>query len=219
MAKAAKRAGNETSEGKIKVVADGSAVYIAVVGCETDFVARNDTFDEMLNRFIELRKAAGTDAEAIEKAESLKTTEYTLKVGENMKIVTLTKIEGPVIGTYVHFNSKSAAVVVARAGTDAEKLSKVAMHVVASQPQVVRPEDISAEFVEKEREISLAQMKDDPKNAGKPAEILSKIIEGKMAKLKEENALETQPFVMSPDQKVRDFIGTGNVISFCRFSI
>lgn len=219
IAKAAKRAGNETSEGKIKIVVEGTVAYVAVVTCETDFVARNETFEEMLTKFIELRKEAASDEAALAQAEELKASEYTLKVGENIVIRTLTKVEGDVIASYVHSNFKNGAVVVAKAGTDADNLKLVAMHVVASQPQVCRPEDVPADFVQKEREIALAQMQEDPKNAGKPADILSKIIEGKMAKLKEENALETQPFVVNPDQKVHDFIGAGNVVSFQKFSI
>ncbi len=219
IAKAAKRAGNETSEGKIKIDIEGNAAYVAVVTCETDFVARNETFEEMLSAFIAIRKASSSDAEALEKAEALKASEYTLKVGENLVIKTLSKVEGDVLASYVHSNFKNGALVVAKAGTDAEALKMVAMHVVASQPLVCRPEDVDAEFVAKEREIALAQMQEDPKNAGKPADILSKIIEGKMAKLKEENALETQPFVVNPDQKVRDFIGAGNVVSFQKYSI
>lgn len=219
IAKAAKRAGNETSEGKIKIVVEETVAYVAVVTCETDFVARNETFEEMLTKFIELRKAAASDEAALAQAEELKASEYTLKVGENIVIRTLTKVEGDVIASYVHSNFKNGAVVVAKAGTDVDNLKLVAMHVVASQPQVCRPEDVPADFVEKEREIALAQMQEDPKNAGKPADILSKIIEGKMAKLKEENALETQPFVVNPDQKVRDFIGAGNVVSFQKYSI
>ncbi len=219
MAKAAKRAGNETSEGKIQIEIDGNAAYVAVVGCETDFVARNETFGEMVSKFIELRKASATDDDAIAKAEDLKAAEYTLKVGENIRIITLTKIEGDVLASYVHSNFKNAALVVAKAGTDADKLKQVAMHVVASQPQVCRPEDVSADFIEKEKEIALAQMQQDPKNAGKPADILAKIIDGKVAKLREENALETQPFVMDSGMKVRDFIGAGAVTAFHKFSI
>lgn len=219
LAKAAKRAGNETNEGKIKIVAEGNIAYVAVVTCETDFVARNETFDGMLTHFIDLRKAESSDEAAIAKAEELKASEYTLKVGENMQIRTLTKIEGEVIASYVHSNAKNAAVVVAKAGTDADKLKQVAMHVVASNPQVVSPNDISDEIVAKEKEIQLAIMQQDPKNAGKPAEILEKIIDGKMTKFREENALLTQPFVVNPDQKVGDFIGKDSIVAFYRYSI
>lgn len=192
---------------------------MAVVTCETDFVARNETFDAMLSHFIDIRKASASDEEAIAKAEELKASEYTLKVGENMVIKALTEITGDVIASYVHSNWKNASIVVAKSGTEADKLKQVAMHVVASNPQVVSPTDISDDIVSKEREIQLEIMKQDPKNAGKPDEILAKIIEGKMTKFREENALLTQPFVVNPDQKVGEFIGSGNVVSFVRYSI
>jgi len=219
LAKAAKRAGNETSEGKIKIVTEGNVAYVAVVSCETDFVARNETFDAMLGHFIDIRKASSDDASAIAQAEELKASEYTLKVGENMQIRTLTKIEGEVIANYVHSNAKNAAVVVAKAGTDADILKQVAMHVVASNPQVLSPSDISEDIVAKEKEIQLAIMKEDPKNAGKPDDILTKIIEGKMTKFREENALLTQPFVINPDQKVGDAIGKDSIVAFYRYAI
>lgn len=219
LAKAAKRAGNETNEGKIRIETDGKIAYIAVVTCETDFVARNETFDQMLGAFIEIRKSASNDEEAIFVAEELKASEYTLKVGENMVIKTLTKIEWPVVVNYVHSNFKNAAVIVAKEGTDTNDLKQVAMHVVATNPQVLSPNDISLEVIEKEKDIQLAIMKEDPKNAGKPEEILTKIIEGKMTKFREENALLSQPFVVNPDQKVGDFIGKDTITAFYRYSI
>ena len=218
IAKASKRADNATHEGKIKILTEGSIAYIVSVACETDFVSRNEMFDEMLNRMTDALKASSTDAEALEKAEAIK-SEYTLKIGENMRILKLTKVTGPVIGTYIHSNSKVASLLIANAGTDIEKLKQVAMHVVASQPLVVSPNDIDATVVAKEKEIQLELMKNDPKNAGKPTDILEKIIEGKMTKFKEENALLTQPFVMNPDQKVQDFIGASSIVSFERFAI
>lgn len=136
-----------------------------------------------------------------------------------MVIKALAKIEGDVIASYVHSNFKNAAVVVARAGTDADKLKQVAMHVVAMNPQVVSPSDISEDVVNKEREIQLAMMKEDPKNAGKPDDILTKIIDGKMKKFREENALLTQAFVVNPDQSVGEFIGSDAIVAFFRYAI
>ncbi len=219
IAKAAKRSGNEMSEGRIKILTEGNDVYVVSVSCETDFVSRNETFEGMLDTFIEIRKNSADDAAAIEKAEALKASEFTLKVGENMKILTLTKISGPVIASYVHTNFKQGAVLVAKAGTDPEKLKMVAMHVVATQPQVVSPNDVPQAFVDKEMEIALELMKQDPKNAGKPADILQKIVAGKMAKIKDENALLSQAFVVSPNQKVGDFIGMDSVVSFEKYNI
>lgn len=136
-----------------------------------------------------------------------------------MQIKALTKIEGAVIATYTHSNYKNAAVIVAKAGTDTDVLKQVAMHVVASNPQVLSPNDISEDIVAREKEIQLAIMKEDPKNATKPDDILTKIIEGKMTKFREENALLTQPFVVNPDQKVGDAIGKDSIIAFYRYAI
>ena len=218
IAKAAKRAENTTSEGKIMIESDGSTAYAVSVSCETDFVSRNDVFGGMLKDFIAMLKNSATDAEALEKAEASK-SDFVLKIGENLKINALQKFSGAVIEYYVHSNGKVASIVVAKEGTDREKLKQVAMHVTATNPEVLSPSDIPADLIAKEREIALAQMQDDPKNASKPAEILEKIIEGKMTKFREENALLTQQFVVNPDVKVGDFIGKDSVVSFKRFAI
>ena len=216
-----KRADRDAKEGVvIAMVSDDNKRGVVVrLSCETDFVSRNETFEAMLSHFIDIRKASATDEEAITKAEDLKASEYTLKVGENMQIRTLTKIEGDVIASYVHSNFKNGAVVVAKTGTNPDNLKQVAMHVVASNPQVLSPSDISEDIVTKEKDIQLAMMKEDPKNAGKPEEILTKIIEGKMTKFREENALLTQPFVVNPDVKVGDFIGKDAIVAFYRYTI
>lgn len=218
IAKAAKRAENVTSEGKVKVRVAGNTAYVAVIGCETDFVSRNPAFDEMVEKFLDIRVASASDEAALASVEAIR-GDYVLRIGENIRIITLTAVSGDAFGVYVHSNMKVGAVVVAKAGTDTEKLKQVAMHVVASNPEVLSPDDISDATIAKEKDIQLALMQEDPKNAGKPTEILEKIIEGKMTKFREENALLTQPFVINPDQKVRDFIGADTLVSFARFAI
>lgn len=219
LSKAAKRAGNETSEGKIKMVVEWNATYIVVVSCETDFVARNETFEEMLTKFIAIRKASTSDEEALAKAEELKAWEYTLKVGENLQIKTLTKIEGDVIATYVHSNFKNGAIVVAKAGTDGDKLKQVAMHITATNPEYLSPNDVPVDAVEKEKAIQLEMMQADPKMAGKPQQVLDNILTGKLAKFKDEASLLEQQFVVNPDIKVKDFIGADTIVKFYRYSI
>lgn len=219
IAKAAKRADNETKEWKIKIENNWKVAYVVAVSCETDFVSRNAAFGEMLDKFLEIRKSASSDESAMTDAEVLKSTEYQLKVGENMRTLALSKFEWDVVESYVHSNNKVAAVVVAKAGTDVEKLKQVAMHITATNPDVLSPNDITDEVVAKEKEIQLELMKQDPKNTGKPAEIMIKIIDGKMTKFREENALLTQQFVVNPDLKVKDFIGENSIVSFKRFAI
>lgn len=218
IAKAAKRADNATAEGRIMIESDGKTAYAVSVSCETDFVSRNDVFGGMLSDFITILKNSASSAEALEKAEASK-SDFVLKIGENLKINALEKYSGDVIEFYVHSNGKVASLVVAKEGTDREKLKQVAMHITATNPEVLSPTDIGEDLIAKEKEIALAQMKDDPKNAGKSEEILAKIIDGKMTKFREENALLTQPFVVNPDVKVGEFIGKDAIVSFKRFAI
>lgn len=219
LSKAAKRAGNETSEGKIKMVTEWNSLYVVVVSCETDFVARNETFEEMLSKFIEIRKTSASDEEALAKAEELKAGEYTMKVGENLQIRTLTKIEGDVIASYVHSNFKNGAILIAKAGTDADKLKQVAMHVTAANPEYLASSDVSPEAVAKETALQQEMMQADPKMAGKPAQVLESILAGKIAKFKDESSLLEQQFVVNPDLKVKDFIGADSILKFYRYSI
>jgi len=130
----------------------------------------------MLDKFLEALKSTGDETTALTKCEEIK-SDYVLKIGENLKILALNIVSGDAIESYVHSNGKLAAVVTAKAGTDAEKLKQVAMHVVATNPEVMSPADMPADVVAKEKEIQLEQMKQDPKNANKPADILEKIIE------------------------------------------
>ncbi len=219
IAKAAKRADNVTKEWKIKIEVNWNTAYIVAISCETDFVSKNDTFWEMVSKIMEILKSNPDETEAMKQAEDLKSSEYQLKIGENMKIKTMTKITGEAISYYVHMNNKVASIVIWKIWTDLEKLRQVAMHVAAMNPDVLSPENISEEIITKEKEIQLELMKQDPKNANKPADIMEKIIDGKMSKFREENALLTQQFVINPEVKVKDFIGVDSIISFKRFSI
>jgi elongation factor Ts len=93
------------------------------------------------------------------------------------------------------------------------------MHITAARPEYLSPDEISAEVVEKEQQIQLEIMKNDPKMANKPDEVLLKIIEGKMGKFKSEISLLEQEFVMDPSMKIKDFIGADALVSFTRYSI
>ncbi|MEN8252310.1 MAG: translation elongation factor Ts [Patescibacteria group bacterium] len=115
-----------------------------------------------------------------------------------------------IIGTYVHSNQKVGAMVKVLCETDFVAMNEdfqafandIAMHITASEPQCVNPEDVDADFVAKEREIWTEQLKGE----GKPADIMEKIMEGKEKKLREESALLSQPFVKNPDQTVEDLM-------------
>ena len=138
---------------------------------------------------------------------------------ENLQVSNYEIIEWDVLAPYVHSNAKLAALIVAKAWTDAEKAKQIAMHVTAANPEYLSPDDISSEVVEKEKSIQLEIMKNDPKMWNKPDDVLLKIIEGKMWKFKSEISLLEQAFVMDPNVKVKNFIGEGNIVSFKRYSI
>jgi len=217
LAKAAKKADRETFEGGIKIITEGGKAYVVSVSCETDFLANSDKFKAMLVKVAEFLKENGESSK--EQAQEFINSNYALEMGENLQVSNYSIYEGWIAAEYVHSNGKLASLIIASASTDAEKAKQVAMHVVASNPEFLKADDISDEVVEKEKAIQLEMMKNDPKMEGKPDEVLLKIIEGKMGKFKSEISLLEQPFVMNPDQKVKEFIGADSITAFYRFSI
>jgi elongation factor Ts len=142
------------------------------------------------------------------------------KIGENISVRRFQIVEAPaVVGAYLH-GSRIGALVAMKSGDDAVA-KDIAMHVAAINPARVSAAEVPAEEVAKEREIQLEQAKNDPKNAGKPEEILTKIIEGKIRKWLNEITLLGQPFVKDPDQTVEKYLkqAGGEVASFARYEV
>ena len=217
LAKAAKKADRETLEWWIRILTEGGKAYVVSVSCETDFLANSDRFKTMLDDVVNFLKDNGADSK--EAAQEFINKNYALEMGENLQVSNYSIYEGWVASAYVHSNGKLAALIVANAWTDEEKAKQVAMHVTATNPDFLSADDISDEVVEKEKSIQLEMMKNDPKMAGKPDEVLLKIIEGKMGKFKSEISLLEQDFVMDPNVKVKNFIGEKSITAFYRFSI
>ena len=201
LAKAAKKADRETFEGGLRIVVEGNKAYVVSVSCETDFLANSDRFKTMLADVVEFLKNNGADSK--EAAQEFINKNYALEMGENLQVSHYEIFEGDVLAPYVHSNSKLAALVIAKAGTDVEKAKQVAMHVTAANPEYLSADDISEEVVAKEKNIQLEIMKNDPK----------------MGKFKSEISLLEQDFVIDPSVKVKNFIGENNIVSFKRFSI
>jgi elongation factor Ts len=135
------------------------------------------------------------------------------------------------IGTYIHSNGKIGVMVEVNCETDfvarnegfQSFVKDIAMHIAAAAPVCVDKDDMPQDFIAKEREIALAQMKEDPKMAGKPQAVLDKIIEGKVAKIYDEQCLMGQKFVKNPDISIKDYVSLtvgkiGENISIARFS-
>lgn len=218
IAKAGKRSENATKEGIIKIKHEGDKAYIASLTCETDFVARTDNFSNFVSELTEVLIKAGNVEEA-KAAFTPRMSDIIQQTGENVVFGPLDVIEAPVLGIYVHSNNKIAAVVTAKAGADAEKIRQVAMHVAASNPSSLRVTDFPVDIVAHEREVQSDAMKQDPKMAGKPDNVLAGILEGKMKKFVEEGTLLTQPFVIDPSQTVEQYLGGDILESFYRYSI
>lgn len=217
LSKAAKKADRETFEGGIKIAVEWNKAYVVSVSCETDFLANSDKFKAMLDKVVEFLKEHWVDSKS--DAQEFINKNYALEMWENLQISNYEIIEGDLVASYVHSNSKLAALIVAKAGTDAEKAKQVAMHVTAASPEYLSPDEIPNDTIEREKSIQLEIMKNDPKMWNKTDDVLLKIIEGKIWKFKSEISLLEQEFVMDPSVKVKNFIWEGNIVSFKRYSI
>lgn len=194
--KAAKKVERATKEGVIAMAKDSGKLALVAIACETDFVARNQDFINTVNSFADELLNKKVDEFKVWADQKIK-DELVVKIGENIQIASAELIEGNVIGTYLHSNKKTAGVVVLSAG-DEGLANDLAMQVVAMSPKYIAPSDIPAEELEKEKEIYREQMK----NEGKPAEIIEKIINGKLQKYYEENCLLNQAFIKDEEKKV-----------------
>lgn len=216
--KAAKKAGRTAADGVVAVkVGEGFGVMVEV-NSETDFVARDDSFLAFVNRVAEQAFATRQDDVAALMVGELETAREALvqKIGENIGVRRIAKLEAPVVGTYVHSNNR-IAVLTALSGGDQELAKDIAMHVAAVNPQVLKPEDMSAEVVAAEKDIYIAQAAE----SGKPAEIIEKMVSGRVSKFLAENSLLEQPFVKDPDTKVGKLVKAAGaeVLAFVRFEV
>jgi len=240
LATLAKRAERETSEGLVVLVEGNNWASLSTLCCETDFVARSDPFRELVDALIDGIKESKPDSgpENILKT-SVKgkkygdiITETVSKTGEKLQVCDYERyvLSGPGrIGTYIHFNGKVGAMVEIDTDTDATAksdaigkiASDIAMHITATKPLALDEKGISAETIEQEKSIVAAQIK------GKPANIIEKIVEGKMKKFFTENCLLLQPFVKDNTKTVSQVLaeaakqasGQACVKRFVRFEV
>lgn len=218
--KAAKKAGNIAAEGSIavKVADDNKSAVIIEVNSQTDFLALQDDFKGFVNESLEKAFAAGyTDAAPLIADQEPAREALVAKCGENVNIRRLARIESDVVGAYLH--GHRIGVVVALKGGDAELARDIAMHVAASNPQLLDPSQVSPEVVEKEKEIFLALNAE--KIAGKPENIVENMVKGRINKFLSESSLVEQPFVKDPEVKVGDLAkkAGAEIVSFTRFEV
>lgn len=218
--KAAKKAGRTAAEGVVlaKVADDNSFGVLVEVNSETDFAARDEGFLAFASKVTEAAFAAKQDDMAVLMQGELSDAREALvqKIGENITPRRIVMLEGANVGAYVHSNSKIATLIVLTAG-DRELAKDIAMHVTAINPRVVSRDDMTAEEVEKEKDIIKAQ----PDMAGKPDAIVDKMMMGRINKFLAENSLTEQPFVKNPDQKISDLLSAvdASVTAFNRLEV
>ena len=216
--KAAKKAGNVAAEGAIAVKTDGKSAVLLEVNSQTDFLALQDDFKNFVAESIEEAFAQKlTDAAPLIASREAAREALVAKCGENFNIRRLVRVEGDVVGAYLHGN-KIGAVVVLKGG-DVELAKNIAMHVAASNPEFLDASEISAEAIEREKNVFL-QLNAD-KIAGKPENIVENMINGRITKFKAEASLKEQAFVMNPEVKVGELAkkAGAEIVSFTYFKV
>ncbi len=207
LAKADKKSDRVAAEGRIAMAQSDKAAVLVEVNCETDFVAKDDNFVGFSDKAAKVALEQGIgDVDALKTADfgdgnSVEDTAKALvaKIGENIQVRRMVRVESDgTIASYIH--GGRIGVLVALAGGNAELAKGIAMHVAAMNPQYVTADDVPTEVVEKEKEIAKGQMSD--KDKAKPAEILEKIISGKINKVVSEMTLTGQAYVLDTNIKV-----------------
>ena len=224
IAKAAKKQSRIAAEGLCEVVISGNAAYVFELNSETDFVAKNEKFLDLLKEIGEICVRLGvTDVETIlnNGGEEL-IVNATATIGEKIslrRVQQLTKTDSQVFGFYKHMGGKIATLCVVE-GTD-EVAKDLSMQITATKPLYVSKDDVPADYIEKETHIQLELSKNDEKLAGKPMEALKKIVEGKVNKGLKEVCLLDQGFVKDPSLTVAQYLQSKNssLITFVRFEV
>jgi elongation factor Ts len=214
--KAAKKAGRTAAEGVVVVKAadDNTSAMLVEVNSETDFAAKNEDFVAFANKVADEAFASGsTEVSGLLESEREALVQ---KIGENISPRRASKVEGEVVGVYVHSNSRIASIVALNGG-DVALAKDVAMHATAVNPRILNPEDMPAEELEKEKTIIKAQ----PDMEGKPAEIVEKMMGGRIKKFLKENSLVEQPFVKNPEVTVGQLVkdAGAEIVSFVRLEV
>jgi elongation factor Ts len=241
LAAAAKKAGRTAAEGLVGVAVEGNRGSMVEVNSETDFVAKNEIFQDFVSNVAKLALQHGTDVEALGAADypgggtvQEKLTDNIAKIGENQSLrrAAIIEVGEGAIVSYVHNQGapglgKIGVLVALESAAPAETLNglgkQIAMHVAAAHPLALSAEELSAELVERERSIAMEKAKE----SGKPQNIIEKMVEGGLAKFRKDNALLSQLFVMDNKTPVAEVVasaakdaGTGIALkSFVRFQL
>ena len=227
ISKAAKKADRIAAEGVAAILTKGNKAVILEVNSETDFVAKNEKFTDMVNELLEV--IIDSDAKTVEEALELKTSEGTINdlitartatIGEKLSLrrfEIVTKKDSEVFGDYIHMGGKIAVLTVVDSVSEAVA-KDVSMHAAAMKPLYVKSEDVPTDVLDKEKEI----MKEQLLNEGKPADRIEGILVGKVKKYYEEVCLENQIFVKAENKEtVADYVKAngGTITTMVRYEV
>ncbi|GIN18921.1 MAG TPA: elongation factor Ts [Bacillus bacterium] len=228
MASAAKKADRIAAEGTTYILSEGNSAVILEVNAETDFVAKNENFQQLVKELAEhlLANKPSSLEEALEqKMSSGETvTEYInsaiAKIGEKItlrRFEVKTKSDNGVFGEYLHMGGRIGVLTVLEGTTDEEAAKDVAMHIAAINPKYITRDQVSEEEIDRERQVLTQQAL----NEGKPEKIVEKMVEGRLGKFFEQICLLDQSFVKNPDEKVGKFVKSkgAEVVGFVRYEV
>jgi len=228
IAKAAKKADRIAAEGTTYIASEGNTAIIFEVNAETDFVAKNENFQnlvkELADHLLANKPASVEDALDQKMANGSTVSEFInaaiAKIGEKITLRRFeirSKGDNAAFGEYLHMGGRIAVLTVVEGTTDANVAKDVAMHAAALNPKYVSRDQVSAEEVEREREV----LKQQALNEGKPENIVEKMVEGRLGKYFEDICILDQTFVKNPDQKVRQYLeaNKATLTDFIRYEV
>jgi elongation factor Ts len=227
IASAAKKGDRIAAEGLTYVVADGNNAVILEVNSETDFVAKNEAFQNLVKELaahLLANKPATVEEASAQTINGVTVADYInaaiAKIGEKLSLrrfTLLSKTDNDAFGAYLHMGGRISVLTVLEGTTEADAAKDVSMHIAALRPKYVSRDQVSQEEVEHERQVLTTQAL----NEGKPEKIVEKMVEGRLGKYFEDVCLLDQTFVKNPDQKVRQFVESKGaaVREFVRYEV
>ncbi|MDF2790004.1 MAG: elongation factor Ts [Neobacillus sp.] len=227
IASAAKKGDRIAAEGLTYVVAEGNNAVILEVNSETDFVAKNEAFQNLVKELaahLLANKPATVEEASAQTINGVTVADYInaaiAKIGEKLSLRRFTvasKTDNDAFGAYLHMGGRISVLTVLEGTTDADAAKDVSMHIAALRPLYVSRDQVSQEEVERERQVLTTQAL----NEGKPEKIVEKMVEGRLGKYFEDVCLLDQTFVKNPDQKVRQFVESkgATVREFVRYEV
>lgn len=224
IAKAAKRTDRDTNEGVIKVGTNdaGTEAYIVELNSETDFVSRNEKFQEFADGVLEIIK--NNKPASLEELLSLKMSVGTVQedldnlsgtIGEKMSVKRFDILSGETVAAYSHLGGKIGVLIALDKAGQTELAADLAMQVAAASPKYLTSSEVDPEELNREKEIYKEQLLKE----GKPEAMIEKILEGKAAKYYSEVCLIDQEYIKDDKKKVKDILGGANILKFIRYSL